>query len=178
MAALAALGIVARRCCLVNCHAIGVLVRDLVEFLAIEGNPLFSDADFPQKRAYFLVEYAAAHREICGHLADSDESRRNVGHLSDPLYSTTQTQGLVSQALAPLICSLNARNMARGSESPAGVRRRSAAADGLRPTPSASASTRLIAWSRSMRTRTISSTRRQAHRGMRMGGAVAPRLPR
>jgi len=84
MAALAALGIVARRCCLVNCHALGILVRDLVEFLAIEGNPLFSDADFPQKRAYFLVEHAAAHREIRWCLAHADKSRRNVGHLSDP----------------------------------------------------------------------------------------------
>lgn len=84
MAALAALGIVARRCCLVNCHALGILVRDLVEFPAIEGNPLFSDADFPQKGAYFLVEHAAAHREIRWCLAHADESRGNVGHLSDP----------------------------------------------------------------------------------------------
>jgi len=84
MAALAALGIVARRCCLVNCHALGILVRDQVEFLAIEGNPLFADADFPQKRAYFLIEYSAAHREIRWRLAHADESRRNVGHLSDP----------------------------------------------------------------------------------------------
>lgn len=84
MAALAAWGIVARRCCLVNCHALGILVRDLVEFFAIEGNPLFSNADFPQKRAYFLVEHAAAHRQVRRRFADSDESGSNIGHLSDP----------------------------------------------------------------------------------------------
>ncbi|WP_459667848.1 hypothetical protein [Achromobacter xylosoxidans] len=61
MAALAAWAIVARRCCLVNCLALGILIGDAIELLQVEGNSLFSDGDFPQERAYFLVEDAAAH---------------------------------------------------------------------------------------------------------------------
>ncbi|MFY2569207.1 hypothetical protein [Achromobacter ruhlandii] len=82
MAALAARVIVACRCCLVNRHALGVLVGEAIEFYAVEGDSLFSDGDFTQKRACVLVEHPAAHTEVGGRFSHSYESRLNVGHLS------------------------------------------------------------------------------------------------
>jgi len=84
MAALAAGLIVARGGRLVNRLSCCVLVREAVQLASIEGNSLLSNADFGQMRAGFLGEHAAAHAEVGRRLADPDESRRNVGHLSVP----------------------------------------------------------------------------------------------
>lgn len=111
MAALAARAIVACRCCLVNRHTLGVFVGEAIEFYAVEGDSLFSDGDFTQKRACVLVEHPAAHTEVGGRFSHSYESRLNVRHLSDPPKLCGPRPGMTFLLPVPLICSRRARNM-------------------------------------------------------------------
>lgn len=104
MAALAARVIVACRCCLVNRHALGILVGEAIEFYAVEGDSLFSDRDFTQKRACVLVEHPAAHTEVGGCSSHSYESRLNVWHLSGAPKFHYPPPGMASEAPAPLFC--------------------------------------------------------------------------
>jgi len=121
MAALAARVIVACRCCLVNRHALGILVGEAIEFHAVEGDSLFSDGDFTQKRACVLVEHPAAHTEVGGRFPHPDESRLNVWHLSDPPKFHGPPPGMACLPPVPLICSQRARNMrAAAARWPAG----------------------------------------------------------
>lgn len=97
MAALAARAIVARRCAFVYCHALGILVGEAIEFYTVEGNSLFPNTDFAQIGARVLVKHPAAHAEIGGRLAHADKSRRNFGHLSNPLKFHSSGRGWESQ---------------------------------------------------------------------------------
>jgi hypothetical protein len=64
------------------------LIHPGVEFKSVEGDALFSDADFNEIRANLGIEAVAVHAQVARRIPEADQSRRDTAVLfHEGLYS-------------------------------------------------------------------------------------------